>query len=337
MNILPDQEPELAHGCVRIVREAEGVFCDRLGDDLRGFYRDANVSTAEGFAPLARSPAGVRLRFRSDTTRIHAGFRYGRWGRPRFGSDLYVNSSYAGTYGADSEACPSWSGCLFETDTGREREFDLWLPYGSETWLTRLDIDADASFAPVPVETEVWIALGDSITQGMDASRSGRTYTAAVARRLGLGLRNTAVGGAGFTAAAAAAAAAAAEWQWQGSLATVALGLSDWVKSRPLDEFRHNVQTVLGAFFDASPQLRVALITPLPVVGFPLLNSLQLELEDYRRALRAVARARPPTALVEGCDLVAPAPSRFQDQTHPNDTGMLEIAAGLNRALSALL
>ena len=54
---------QLAHGCCEVREETRGVFFDRMNAPLREFY-----DSGEAFRVRARCPAGVRIRFRSDTS-----------------------------------------------------------------------------------------------------------------------------------------------------------------------------------------------------------------------------------------------------------------------------
>jgi len=318
---------KLAHGCCEVREEENGIFFDRMTGPLREFY-----GTSESGATRMRCPAGVRLRFRSDTPWIKASFRYGRAARPiRFG-DLIVDRGEVRAFGP-AEAVADWSGEIYREEDGGEREFDLWLPHLVESWLASLEVADGARVAEAAPSPVTMLAIGDSITQGMTGKDPADTYVARAARGLGVNLHNVGVGGARMEKVVGAGAAMV-----PCSLATVAFGVNDWWGgAKSLDRFRADADALLSALLSAKHDLPIALLTPLPVYERAETNKLGLPLEDYRQALRDAAHQFASVTLIEGATLISNDPAAFVDGVHPNDRGMKEMGVALTARLKGML
>jgi len=291
---------------------------DRMTDDLWRCYRDS-----ESRVVRAASPAGVRLRFRSDTSRVVLALRYGRQARPIFSSDLFVDGRLAVSAGPERPA-ERWEGEVFRAPTRGMRTFELWLPHVVETWLERLEIEDGACVEPAPPFERTWLAVGDSITQGMTASSPSRTYTGLGARRLRIDLWNVGVGGGTMDPAAGRAAA-----RLGCDLVTVAFGVNDWNRAKPLDRFRRDCEEVFSALTARKKDGSTFVITPLPVVGLRERNDAGRTLEHYREIVRETAERTGGIPVIEGPDLVPAEAEFFVDGVHPNDAGMRAVARGL--------
>ena len=143
MRLSLNQLKEIAHGCCEVREEDRGVMFDRMNAPLRELY-----SATEGWTTCRRSPAGVRLRFRSNTSRIAVSLRYGRSECPSYCVDLFADDGPLRSAGPEGEA-EQWSGEIYAAGTRGERSFDLWMPHVTETWLERLEVDDDAAVTPV--------------------------------------------------------------------------------------------------------------------------------------------------------------------------------------------
>ena len=84
------------------------------------------------------------------------------------------------------------------------------------------NISSNKPLIPTEKKSKKWLALGDSITQGMVARRPSCTYPSIISERFGFGIINAGVGGTAFNAE---------EIDFIGyepDLITVALGCNDW-------------------------------------------------------------------------------------------------------------
>lgn len=326
MKLSFEQLKEIAHGCCEVRAEERGVMFDRMNDPLRGFY-----SATEGWTTCRRSPAGVRLRFRSDTSRVAVSLRYGRSECPSYCVDLFVDDDPVRSVGPEGEA-EQWSGDIYTAGTRGERSFDLWMPHVTETWLQSLDIDDDATLAPVAAEPFAWLAVGDSITQGMVASSPARSFVAVAARALGVAVHNVGVGGTKMLPDVGVGAGLL-----ECTFATVAIGVIDWAQSRRIEPFTEHTAEVLAGLIARRKDLPVHIVTPLPIFDRPQENEHSLTIEDYREALRRASADFPNVTVIEGPSLGMDTPECFVDGVHPNDHGMRVLGTNLAECLRPLL
>lgn len=325
MKLSFDQLEGIAHGCCAVREEDRGVMFDRMNDPLRAFY-----STTDGWTTCRQSPAGVRLRFRSDTSRVALSLHYGRSECPSRSADLFVDDDPLRTAGP-SEEPEQWSGEIFTAASRGERSFDLWMPHVTETWLRSLEIDDGATLAPVAPEPVTWLAVGDSITQGMVASSPARSFVAVAARALGIAVHNVGVGGTKMLPDLGRGAGLL-----ECTFVTVAIGVIDWAQSRPIDAFTAHAAETLAELVAGGKDLSVYLVTPLPIYDRPQKNECGLTIEDYRQALRRESAGFPNVTVIEGASLGMDAPERFVDGVHPNDAGMRVLGTKLAERLRAL-
>ncbi len=143
---------------------------------------------------LAQSPAGGRIRFASDTTRLSIKLDYGNVGHMnnmcRIGQhavDCYVDGVFWRN-AAPLEGEPQIDVVLFAGVARQRRQIDLYLPLYHSVQVVELGFDDEAVIEPpagfareLPV-----VYYGSSITQGGCASRSGNSYQAILSRRLNL-------------------------------------------------------------------------------------------------------------------------------------------------------
>lgn len=164
---------------------------------------------------LAQAPAGVRLRFATDSDRVAFIATSTSTSTPvhvtaigHAGVDLYVDGIYVGSAAPDSKGKLEKEWIVGKTRARREITF--YLPYGRP-----LKIDAVA----LPPEASVWPAkpfavakpvvyYGSSITQGIAASNPGLIYQAQLARWLDTDFVNLGFSGNGFGEPALARAVA---------------------------------------------------------------------------------------------------------------------------------
>jgi len=315
---------DLVRGALEVRREGDGFVLDRMNEGLRRFYSDS-----ESRITRARCPACVRIAFRSDTPWIRVALRYGGQARPFFRSDFFCDGERVASFGPDA-AAERWEGEIFRADDTGVRDFVIWLPHCAAISGVSVTVADGASMAPVESPRTKWLALGDSITQGMTATSPSRTYVAIAAGQLGVDPHNVGVGGGTMEPEVAEAARPIAC-----DLATVAFGVNDFNKDGPLASFRDKTRRFLENLLAGRPRLPVGVITPLPWAGRTEPNGNGDSLEDFRRALAEVAADFASAHVIDGKELVADSTDYFVDGVHPNDRGMESIGRNLAERLRA--
>ena len=316
----------LLFGVFRAENEPEGLFPNRMTPGLSAFY-----TYAEAALIRARCASGARLRFRSDASRLRLTLRTGRQARARHCADLFLDDTFEKTCRAAAKSDTSIE-ITVERPDRRPRLVEIWLPHVTECWITSLELDPDASLSPAPPDhPELWLAIGDSITQGMEASSPALAWPALAARALGIGLHNTAVGGAQMDPGAGQVEEIPA------SVLTVAFGCNDWNQSKPLRQFEADTHHLLDRLQTAHPHAPLLLLTPLPILRESgERNEAGEAMERYRETLRQAAAERGLTC-IEGPSLVPPDRSAFSDGIHPNNAGMALMARRIQPFLARAL
>lgn len=132
-------------------------------------------------------PAGVRLTFRSDTSRLSGTLLPVAEMAPL---DLCCDGELLATIPLDGEASFSFNGL-----PSGDKMIELWLPQFGEFRLQSLAIDDGARCAPVDDQRPRWITYGSSITQCRTAASPTQTWPAIVARNMDLQLTCLGFGG----------------------------------------------------------------------------------------------------------------------------------------------
>ena len=198
----------------------------------------------------SRAPSSVALSFRTAAKSIKIEYRIGLKARDWASFDLTVDGALS-----DSVAVTDTEGFAEFTLPGDEsREISIYLPH-----LVEIEIKApvaDAPLLPTEKNDRLWLALGDSITQGMVAKRPSSAYPSIVSSILDVEVINAGVGGIIFNVE---------ELDHIGrepDLITVALGCNDWGRFEP-SVFKENVRAYLGKLYSLYTTRNIKIILPI--------------------------------------------------------------------------
>ena len=317
--------PEWVAGAERVFEEDGLTFCPRMSAPLLELWKPV-----EGRRIRSRCTAGVRLAMRTDARSVRLDASHGEGARKRYHLDVFVEGRRSCRAG---HAAPTaWSGEVF-SQAGREmRTLEIWLSHTSETRLEWIEVDAGARMEEVVPRAATWLAIGDSITQGMEATGPSDTYASVAARRAGLGLRNVGVGGEIMLSELGSLCR-----PLPAQVATVAFGVNDYHQGVPLEVFARRTRGLLEGLLAGRPGFPVGLITPTPCFRRPPPPAVVAPLEEYRRVLAEVVREHPSVLLLEGPELLPPDEKLSADGIHPNDEGMRVYGENLATHLGRLL
>lgn len=281
---------------------------------------------------LGESPSGVRIRFRTDSTRAAIKLAYpsppnmaNMHAFGQTGVDLYVDGVYRSTAVAPKDATPSTpvEHVFFENFPRQERELTFYLPLYKPVKVIGLGLDSDATIikarrfaAARPV-----VFYGTSITQGGCASRSGMSYQAILARQLNLDFVNLGFSGNGKGEPAVAEMVAEID---------AAAFVLDFSQNNPtVESLREVYQPFLMTLREKHPKTPILAITAIA-------SSRETpRLDQMRQHVREVVKGRIAQGdrlltLIEGATLLGP--DRLDglvDGAHPNDLGFQWMADGL--------
>jgi lysophospholipase L1-like esterase len=363
MKLEVEQLQEFAAGVDRVEPLPQGgVALHRLPQKLKALYTANDAQRAR-----AECTAGVRLRFVSDTKWIRVALRYGEPARWYFLCALTVDGERMDAFGAVSRQ-ETWEGFAFTQEKRERHLFEIWLPHLCAAEILSLEVEDGCVLEAAPPLAFKWLAWGDSITHGMNASLPIFTWPAQVARKLNANVINYGVGGATLQKELAGCVDAlvsrrdgrgavhgdreaehdegrrgrrpshdsqsiSADSEVQ--LITVSYGANDWNIAVPLAEFRANAVALVSALRKRFLNVPIILTTPVPFFRATKPNKNSETLDDFRAALESAAREHK-VHIIHGTDLVAADHNYFNDWSHPNDAGMNEIATNMLTKLKTL-
>jgi lysophospholipase L1-like esterase len=306
--------------CARGMRQARetglGLELVRFSDAALAAYAEKEMWTVRAWCP-----AGVTLQLVTDSPTLDIELALGPGARQPAYVDAYVDGRFAATLGS---ATPGETLAGTFTLPGTPAHVSLYLPHCRQAGIRTLALADGASWTPAPAQP-ILLALGDSITQGMDAHHPSLTYPAVAARRLGMSLYNGGIGGYVFDAASLPDAPVA-----DPALITVAYGTNDWSHRRDVAHARDYL-TRLRALYPTTP---VAVLAPLWRSADATEEAASLA--DYRAALTAIVAGFPGMTTVPMPALLPPGPAFLCDGVHPDAAGHVVYGENLAGALQAV-
>ena len=280
----------------------------RIPDAMCPFY------DSEQAIVRVQCTAGIRIRFLSDTNLFELAVKYGAAARSIFQGSLIVDNDIY-PWGPET-AEPEWRDRIFHSDEKRERLFDIWLPHLCKTDVISIRVDDHADFVPAPPLKLRWLALGDSIMQGMTATLPTRTHTGIISLSINAECCNMGVGGACFDKRIASALPTA-----KFDFIVVSYGTNDFHHSVPLEQMTDNAMSLLSQIVQKYDSPKIFLITPVTWVDHPEKNQLGISLHQYRDALAEVASSVDKIILIDGTAMIPDDSTFFVDKVHPNNRG----------------
>lgn len=298
-------------------------------DERDGWYFSSRFTRAqlelyersEATWKRSRSPSSVTLRFKTAATELSLDYKI--FGKARDWAVFDVVS--------DGKL---FSSVTLDADEGRaelslpgdpEREVSIYLPHLVVVCIK--SIKADAPLYPVPERKMRWLALGDSITQGMVARHPLSAYPSLMSEDLGYEVINAGVGGIEFNTD---------ELDYIGfepDLITVALGTNDWNGISTGD-----MTARVTAYFDKLLSLykceKIYAITPIWRSDDGKAKS-GVSFSEHRAAIAEAIARYPEIKMVDGYTLVPHDLSLFGDpkdaprQVHPNEQGFAHYSKNL--------
>ena len=324
MNLTKEQIASFATGVDHVEIQKTGCVLHRMPAAMEALYtNDQGVR--------AGCTSGVRLRFASDSRWIKITLQYGEPARWYFLCAVVVDGAASQAFGPVSQQ-KTWQGMVFTQELNMRRVYDIWLPHLCPVEVRGLEVEDGSVVEAAPPLAFRWLAYGDSITQGMNASLPLFTWPARAAQALDAEVVNLGVGGATLHAELARSVP-----DLHLQLITISYGANDYVVNVPLADLRVHAAGLLDALRRRYAGVPVVVTTPIPLFKPVGLNQLGLALDDYREALESVVAGRPDVHLVRGTDLVPADHYYFNDWTHPNDQGMVSYSQNILPYLKKLV
>lgn len=314
---------EYFHGVLRVMREEQGVRLARV--------TPAQLACAEqmpAWGIRARCCAGATLELRTDSPYLDIRFAILSSCRQFFGIDVDIDGVLSHAVRVDEHRAV-YEGRLFDLPDRKVRQVRVHLPYTVEIRLEGIGLAEGATVEPLPRRARRLLALGDSITQGMEARSPIASYPVQLARLLDAELLNQGIGGHVFDANMLDA-----EMTLQPDVVTVAYGTNDWHSGKGLRQVEADVREYLAKLRSIWPvgRTKVVVISPIWRIG-GLEKKNGADLLEFSRAILETAGQCAGVVTVDGLTLVPNQPWYLPDGTHPDDAGFLHYALNLYRAV----
>lgn len=299
---------------------------------------------------LARSPAGGRIRFATDSQTIAARLRYERLGHMnnmhrigQMGLDLYAGGSYwKSVFPTEpGEVELTWfqeaSGAEPGAAGGPPRQIEIYLPLYHPVEVLAIGLDDGAALGPprsFAVQKPV-LYYGSSITQGACASRPGMSYQAILGRTLDLDHVNLGFSGNGKGEREVAEAVAEVD--------AIAFVMDFGVNCDTVADMAAVYLPFLEIVRARHPGTPMVCITPIFTTGECWSEDRRQTMAAKRRIVGEAVDGRRrlgdrQIALIDGLALLGPADADgYVDGSHPNDLGFQRIAGRLGPRLSDVL
>ena len=279
----------------------------------------------EAFSVRADCPAGVVLDLETDSDLLQLTAIVGAGARGVAYFDLYVDGCFTGMIGDTSPGEMISGEVRWARPSTGLSHVTLYLPQSRTVLLQRIAVADGATLRPAQPAPYL-LALGDSITQGMDGVHPSLTYPAVAARELGLSLYNCGIGGHTFDADSIPDRPVP-----EPALITVAFGVNDWGLKRDVTA-AHSFLTRLRAWYPVSPVFVLepiwsAQLDPEPGDGYPL--------AAYRHDLTAIAAKFPGVSCLPSVALFPTGNTLLCDGVHPNTEGHIVYGRNLAELLRA--
>lgn len=311
-----------ARGISHLRETSLGVEFYRFSDALLTAYRKQ-----EGWELRSLCPSGVALDFFTDSNRLFLQAQIAAGARETAYFDLYLNGIFSGTIGS---TCPdkTISGEFCWQSTGITH-VTLYLPHCRMVGIQQLALTDSTCLRPA-LSKPILLALGDSITQGMDAHHPSLCYPSVAARIMGMSLFNCGVGGYIFDVNSLPEAPVA-----NPALITVAYGCNDWSAGRAAS-FAADYLARLRTLY---PTIPIAVLEPIWRSGADDIRQEEMtgnSLANYRRELSAIIDKLPGMICLPMSKLLPAENSFLSDGTHPDTIGHIIYGNNLAQLLQQI-
>lgn len=310
------------HGLLRLERGEFGMKPLRFTDRQLALY----AAAGEARETRALCTAGVTLEMMTDAPWLELRFYVTRLSRGRANVTAVAGGMRCPVVELPIEQPGE---CAARIDLSGEgmREVRVCLPCLVGAELTDLTLGEGTTAAePIPRRGQLYLAFGDSITQGMEAVDPSRIYPTQVSLNLGMEQLNLGVGGAYFQPELLE------DVGLSPSLVSVAYGANDRNLVDTEAAFRENVEGFLSGVERLYPAARKLLIVPL-WCAMEGQKGKFADMAGIRTIIREIAKRHPAFQVIEGMAFVPGNESYLADGLHPNDLGFQLFSSSLIRRI----
>lgn len=316
---------KIAKNCVDIQEKDGGIVFSRFSPKQLAVYSDIEAHRIRTYCP-----SGVCLDFYSDTEFVKINYSVMAKARTRLSFDFFINDVFVYSDG-QNEIVDNEGEIYFNntSENGKMNRITIFLPHLVEISLLDVEVSNNAIIKSVDTSSfKNYLAVGDSITQGMDSIHPSNTYPVQVAKYFSMNLLNQGVGGYIFNEESLDE-----NLKFEPDLITVAYGTNDWGKFKAFDEFYTSVKGYINKLATIYKTAKIYVITPLWRADFETDRDLG-PFSILKKTISEICEGYPNIKVIDGTTLVPNLTKYFKDEyLHPNDEGFMHYAMNLVKCI----
>lgn len=238
------------HNCLDVLVENNTYFPIRFTDKLFQFYKSTGVAQ---FPERAVQTAGITLEFYTTQEEISFTFFFTCFARNWITFDVYENDVFMETLHFDDRILESRF-CYKKRSSG-ECKIVIYMPATADTHFKDFDL---GNYRPVEAPSTKYLALGCSITQGMEAVSPSITYANIVKHHFDAQILNLGIGGFIYDPDSLDE-----NLPYNPDIITVAYGTNDTASDSSVEEITTKTSMYMEKLKSIYPDKTVHVITPV--------------------------------------------------------------------------
>lgn len=323
-----EQIKKLVHGAARIEEGDGKLSFFRFTKEQQELYK----SVSQDFYTKSFSTSGISIEFDTDSEILSFSVSVSRGSsRTYFTHSVFVNGKRIGELSGDiGNADNLRFKQYFKLGEGMKTVCILF-PWSVASSLLSLELDDNAVFCPTKKNCNI-LMLGDSITQGYDASIPEISYAAQIARSLNAEARNKGIAGEQFFAKLTESGE-----DFKPDIITVAYGTNDW-RHGTRERFERECRGFFTNLRKNYPDVKIVAVTPLWRVDIENRQEFGEPLCYVSEYIRTVCDSLSDVSVIDGIDLIPHNAEYYQtDGVHPIDAGFMHYGRNLLNELNKII
>lgn len=323
-----EQIKNLVHGAARIEEGDGKISFFRFTETQQELYK----VTCADFYLKTFATAGISIEFETNSENLALSVIVSPGSsRHFFTHSVFVNDDRIGELRGNIAGAEnvSFKG-EFRLGSGI-KHVRILFPWSVKSELEYLRLDDRATVKPIQKMFKI-LMLGDSITQGYDASVPENTYAMQIVERLNAESRNKGIAGEQFFGRLAAL-----KDDFAPDIITVAYGTNDW-RHGTKERFTRECRAFFENLRESYPGVKIVAITPLWRADINDSQTIGEPLSYITEFIKQVSESVSDMIVIEGIDLIPHEARLYQsDGLHPIDSGFLHFGNNLWKKFSELV
>lgn len=307
-------------GCIAVDHAAGEYFPRRFSQASLAFYDGFDNDM---YYIRALNASGVTLEFSTDAQEVSFSFRGGYFARPWICFDVYEDGLFRETLRYEDNA--KEGRFTYRRRQAHRSTLIIYVPVTAALWFSEFAL---GDWQPAPEKGRRYLALGDSITQGMEARHPSITYTNILKRHLDARIINQGVGGFIFDPKSLEACN-----DFAPDLISVAYGTNDIATIDDFPLVITAMEDYLKRLFSLYPNVPVNIITPIWRVAYEEQPHFRERVHSLHNAISQTASQYTYAHVIDGLGLIPHSAEYFNDGLHPNELGFCLMGINLIKQL----